>query len=176
MEGLLLSNMIKNIVVKETKNKGKSVFALKKFKKGGFIFRYKKGKIIERKCLNKLTEWESDHIDELDNNKFELMNEPACFINHSCDPNTITKGRCYFALKSIKKGQEICVDYRSKGIFKNKWKCICGSKNCKGYVISDFFTLPEKVQRLYLPYTLKSIKVEYRKRQRYRKSFKNRSL
>ncbi len=168
--------MVKNIVVKETKNKGKGVFALKDFRKGEFIFRYKKGKVITRKNLNNLTKWESDHIDELDNNKFELMKKPACFVNHSCDPNTITKGRSYFALKNIKIGQEICVDYRSKGIFKNKWKCVCGSKKCKGYIISDFFTLPEKVQKIYLPYTLKSIKTEYKKYQKVQKSFKNRAL
>lgn len=156
--------MIKDIEIKETTDKGKGVFAKRSFKKGEFVFRYKKGKIVSGKEIDKLSEWESDHLDELDEDKFEVQHAPACFVNHSCDPNTITKGRSYFALKLIKKGEEITVEYRSKGIFKNKWECRCGSKNCKGYVISDFFTLPEQTQKLYLPYTLKIIKQEYKRR------------
>ena len=140
---------------------GLGVFANKDFKKGEFIFRFRKGKIINRKDLNKLTKWESNHLDELDGDKFEIVEKPGWLVNHSCDPNAVQKGRSYLALKKIKKGQEISVDYRTKGIFKNKWKCNCGSKSCKGYVISDFFTLSEKSQKLYLPYTLKKIKKAY---------------
>jgi SET domain-containing protein len=156
--------MIKEVEVEDTKGKGKGVFAKRNFKKGELIFRYKKGKIVARKDFGKLSEWESDHLDELDEDKFEVQPAPACFVNHSCDPNAIAKGRSYFVLKSIKKGEEITVDYRSKGIFKNKWECKCGSKNCKGYVISDFFSLPKQTQKLYLPYTLKIIKQEYKRR------------
>ncbi len=156
--------MIKDIEVKDAKGKGKGIFTKRNFKKGEFIFRYKRSRIVTRKGLRKLTEWESDHIDELDNDKFEILSSPACYVNHSCDPNAIKKRRSYFALKSINKGGEILHDYRDKGIFKNKWKCNCGSKNCKGYVISDFFSLPEQTQKLYLPHTLKIIKQEYKRR------------
>ncbi len=165
--GRTINCMIKDVIIKKTKNKGKGLFVLKNFKKGELIFSYKKGKIFAEKDLKKLTKWELDHIDELDNNKFELMKKPQCFVNHSCDPNSISKGRSYFSLKPIKKSQEVTVDYRSKGIFKNKWKCECGSKNCKGYVISDFFSLPLKDQKLYLPYTLKVIKKDYKRRYKF---------
>jgi len=156
--------MIKDIVIKETKNKGLGVFALRDFKKGEFIFRYMRAKIVTGKDFKKLTSWEGDHLDELDDDKFEILSGPSAYVNHSCDPNALKKDRSYYALRPIKKGEEICHDYRDKGIFKNKWKCHCGSKNCKGYIISDFFTLPEEKQRLYLPYTLKVIKEEYKKR------------
>jgi len=152
-----------NIIIKETKNKDKGVFANKNFKKGEFIFGYDKGKIVTRKDFKKLTEWELVHLDELGDNKFEVMMPPACYVNHSCEPNAIQKGRKYFALKPIRKKNEITTDYRAKGIFKNKWRCNCASKICNGYVISDFFALPELSQKLYLPYTLKSIQKEYRK-------------
>lgn len=156
--------MIKDVEVKDVKGKGKGVFAKRNFRKGEFVFRYKTGKIVTRKEIGKLTEWEDDHLDELDEDKFEIQPAPACFVNHSCDPNAIAKRRSYSALKPIKKGEEITVDYRSKGIFKNKWVCRCGSKNCKGYVKSYFFSLPEQTQKLYLPYTLKIIKQEYKRR------------
>jgi len=158
--------MEKDVIIKSTKNKGRGLFALRYFKKGELIFSYKKGKVVTKKGLSKLTKWESDHLDELDRNRFEVMEKPACFVNHSCDPNTISKGRSYFTLKPIKKGEEITVDYRSKGIFKNKWKCWCRSKNCKGYVVSDFFSLSKSKQKLYLPYTLKVIKKEYSKHEK----------
>ncbi|OGI15624.1 hypothetical protein A3K63_04285 [Candidatus Micrarchaeota archaeon RBG_16_49_10] len=156
--------MIEDIEVKDAKGKGKGVFAKRSFRKGEFIFRYKTGKVVTREGIRKLTKWESNHLDELDGDKFEVQPEPACFVNHSCDPNAIMKGRSYFSLKPVRKGEEITVDYRSKGILKNRWECRCGSKNCKGYVISDFFSLPEKTQKLYLPYTLKVIKREYKRR------------
>lgn len=158
--------MVSDVVVKSTKNKGKGTFALRDFKVGELIFRYKRGKIITEKEWDELTEWETDHIDELDGGKFEILTKSSAYVNHSCDPNTIKKGMSYYALKPIKQGEEICHDYRDKGIFKNKWQCECGSKNCKGYVISDFFTLPEDKQKLYLPYTLKVIKEEYKRRRK----------
>ena len=82
-----------NIIIKETKNKDKGVFANKNFKKGEFIFGYDKGKIVTRKDFKKLTEWELVHLDELGDNKFEVMMPPACYVNHSCEPNAIQKGR-----------------------------------------------------------------------------------
>ncbi|MDO8555960.1 MAG: SET domain-containing protein [Nanoarchaeota archaeon] len=154
--------MKKIVIVRRTQKTGRGVFSLKDFKKGELIFRYNCGKVVSRKGISKLTKWESDHLDELDNDHFEVMVAPACYVNHSCDPNTIQEGRAYRALKPIKQGDELIVDYRAKGIFKNRWMCKCKGKNCKGYVISDFFSLPKKLQRLYLPYTLKIIKDTYK--------------
>ncbi len=156
--------MIKDVIVKKAGKKGKGVFALKNFKKGEFIFRDKKGKIVKRKDVNKLSKDDQKHLNEVDEEPFEIMQSPGKYINHSCNPNAIPKGRSIYALKPIKRGEEITTDYRVTGLFKNKWKCYCGSKNCKGWVISDFFTLPEKLQKRYLPYTIKVIKEEYKKR------------
>jgi hypothetical protein len=69
-----------------------------------------------------------------------------------------------FALKRIKAGEEITTDYRVNGLFKNRWRCYCGSKNCNGWVVSDFFTLPERLQKKYLPYTPRFIREEYERR------------
>ena len=37
------------------------------------------------------------------------------------------------AIRSINVGEEITVDYGKTELKKNKIKCNCGSKNCKGY-------------------------------------------
>ncbi len=57
-------------------------------------------------------------------------------INHSCDSNTkiCFRGKIGLkALRDIKKGEEITVNYGKTELKKNKLKCNCKSKNCKKY-------------------------------------------
>lgn len=157
--------MITDVFVKDAGKKGKGVFALKDFKKGEFIFCGRRGKIIKNKEMHLLSKDDRQHLNEIDEETSEIMRSPGRYINHSCDPNAISKGSYLYAWKDIKKGEEITVDYRINAHWGNKWKCYCGSKNCKGYVISDFFTISEKLQKVYLPYAPKFIREEYRKRQ-----------
>ncbi|CAI9754388.1 unnamed protein product [Fraxinus pennsylvanica] len=65
------------------------------------------------------------------------------FINHSCDPNCRTEKWMVngevcvglFALKDIKKGEEITFDYNYVRVFgAAAKKCVCGSPNCRGYI------------------------------------------
>ena len=59
------------------------------------------------------------------------------YVNHSCDPNTymriIGAHVEFYALKPIRKGQELTVDYGLTH-HNGKKKCTCGSKNCKGKI------------------------------------------
>jgi HAD superfamily hydrolase (TIGR01662 family) len=158
--------MIADVAVGETRKKGMGVFALRDFRKGEFIFKNSKGRMVEEKNLSKLSKMDIMHIDELGEGKYEVMRSPGCYVNHSCDPNAVCKGRSYYALKKIPKGGEICVDYRVDGLFNNEWRCHCGSDNCTGHVVSNFFTLPEEMQRKYLPYTLREIRKEYENRRK----------
>jgi uncharacterized protein len=59
----------------------------------------------------------------------------AEIINHSCDPNLISrimKGHIlYMSLRPIKPGEELTIDYNlEKGTGNNK--CECGAENCRG--------------------------------------------
>ena len=157
-------DMIKDVVVKSTDKKGKGVFALRNFKIGEFIFRSNKGRIVHRKELPKLSNDDRMHLNEIDYDTYEVMWAPGKFLNHSCGPNAISKGSSLLALKSIRRGEEITVDYRINAFDRNKWRCYCGSKDCKGWCISDFFTIPENLQKKYLPYTIKVIREEYYRR------------
>lgn len=61
----------------------------------------------------------------------------AEIINHSCDPNLISrvmKGHVlYMSLRRIAKGEELTVDYNfGKGV--EKTNCSCGAKNCRGII------------------------------------------
>ena len=64
----------------------------------------------------------------------------AEYINHCCEPNVesrIVRGRIlYFALRDIKPGEEMTLDYRF-GADVEKHPCDCGAKNCRGMINLD---------------------------------------
>ncbi len=164
-------NMNKSVEIRQTRKKGVGAFALRNFRKGETIFVNKRGRLVRAKDLKAILKDEGDHLNEIDRTTWEIMNPPGRFVNHSCDPNAISKESAdrrvpYIALKSIRKGKEITADYRISAHTGNKWRCYCRSKNCKGFVISDFFSLSAARQRKYFPYTSKFIRDEYKKRYR----------
>ncbi len=64
----------------------------------------------------------------------------AEIINHSCDPNLITrvmKGHIlYMSLRRIKPGEELTVNYNfAKDVGESP--CRCGAKNCRGTMIRE---------------------------------------
>jgi uncharacterized protein len=66
---------------------------------------------------------------------------PARYINHSCDPNCeafIERGRIYiYSKKAIKKGDELTYNY---GFDLDTWAdhpCLCGSENCVGFIVDE---------------------------------------
>lgn len=59
------------------------------------------------------------------------MQEPEKYTNHSCDSNTKAKNFCDVAIKDIKKGEEITVDYTEALTPGTKMECNCKSKSCK---------------------------------------------
>ena len=104
----------------------------------------------------------------------------ASYINHSCDPNCITKyyslkKRDIIAVRDIKKGEELTVDYSTgaiygfgKGGFVTEegsiMKCKCGSRNCRIYITGDFFELSQHSQKKYYKYLPPSIKRKFKDR------------
>ncbi len=59
------------------------------------------------------------------------------FINHCCGPNTymrVLKKRVeFYALKTIKKGEELSCDY-GETHHEGTLPCKCGAKNCRGFI------------------------------------------
>jgi hypothetical protein len=157
--------MIKDLLVKNIKGKGKGVFSIRNFRKGDFIFRSRKGSIIHPKDIPQLPKEQRNHINQVSKGVFELQCSPECYINHSCNPNTIWKGKTIYAYSAIKKGDELTTDYRIGALNEGwKMKCKCGSKNCMGIVEGDFFTLPYKIQKRYLCFAPDFVQKEYKKR------------
>jgi SET domain-containing protein len=131
-----------NYPVKVAKSKisGKGAYALQRIparKKigdlGGVIITMKEAMrlIKDLKVIN-LVELENDLALNASANPNDMR-----FINHSCDPNTylrVMKNRVeFYALKNIKKGQELSCDY-GETHHDGKLPCRCGAKNCRGFI------------------------------------------
>lgn len=146
--------MDKNLTIKKNK-KGLGIYATRPFKRGEEIF-ILAGKVRTPKTLH----YHGDNfkrgiIDplQIESDKYLELDKFSVLFNHSCRPNAgVKRQSVLFAIKNIKKGDEITYDY-STTIDESFW-CKCGSNKCRG-VIYDFFTLPPKIQRYY--YNLRAL-------------------
>lgn len=145
--------MSKGIEIRESKIQGKGLFANKDFKRGDIIFIFR-GKIIDDW---KVTDEESSLYGPnwvgIGKNKWMDVIAPGVYINHSCEPNCGIKGKVSVtALKNIKKGDEITIDYSITEI-DNFWymECNCRNKNCRK-LIKSIQHLPKKLIKKYTPF------------------------
>lgn len=132
----------------------KGVFAKKDISKGTKIIEYV-GEIITKAESDKRAEEQLKssknhtkdggvYIFEL-NKKYDIDGKvkwnPAKYINHSCNPNAETeniKGHIWIiALKDIKKSEEITYNYGYALEDYQEHPCLCGSKNCVGYIVAE---------------------------------------
>ena len=133
--------------IKKSNIDNKGLVAAKDIKKGTKVIEYK-GKLISKK--------ESEDNPKFDNSKriylFEINKRydldgdfnynTARLINHSCNPNCEVLGSglkiWVYAMKNIKKGDELSYDYGFS--FDEDYKqfpCRCGSSNCVGFIIRE---------------------------------------
>src|SRR5712692_909743 len=143
--------MISDVVVKDAGNKGKGVFALRDFAKGEFVFRRRHGRVIANRDIPFLSGEDQRHLCELDWDTCAILLPPGCYLNHSCDPNAMRSGVKVFAWRSIRPSEEITIDYRLNAFGGQRSTCVCGSVNCSGEIISDFFSIEAARRRPYLP-------------------------
>lgn len=146
------------IEIKETQNKGKSLFAKHDFKQGDIIF------VASGKIINYVT----DYCIPISENLFIEPREPGSlsqFVCHSCKPNIGIKNRNVFvAMQDIKEGEEVVTSYAFLGYeygheksFDGKenlsldLKCNCGTKSCNG-VLQCYKHMPPEWRTKYREY------------------------
>ncbi len=137
-----------NIYIKNTKNKGKSLFAKKSFKRGEFIFLVA-GPIVNKGTIYTIPIGKNLFIDPVPVDNF------GKYLCHSCNPNSGIKQRTMVvAFKDIKKGEEITIDYAmivgkyGDEITSKNRICKCGSKICRGK-LGAYNELPKKTKKKY---------------------------
>jgi SET domain-containing protein len=68
---------------------------------------------------------------------------PACFLNHSCDPNCEAEpdgGRVWIvARRGIRAGEELTFNYGYDLEDYREHPCRCGADGCAGYIVAEEF-------------------------------------
>ena len=131
--------------IKKSKIDNNGLYANQNIKKGTKIIEYK-GKIISVKQSEANPKFDNEKAIYLFNinKKYDLDGDfkfnIARLINHSCEPNCEVFGSglkiWVYAMKNIKKGEELSYDYgfNYDDDFK-AYPCNCGAKNCAGYIV-----------------------------------------
>jgi SET domain-containing protein len=141
------------IEIKQSPIEGRGLFAKELISKGeGFVVATGEEpvdvKTYTDEEFKKFTEWCTANGKEWDavslgNGKHraaisDRQNHPGNYGNHSCDPNVKSNGNDgLVALRDIKPGEEITIDY---ALFSNKdWTmtCSCGALNCRKVVVGS---------------------------------------
>ena len=133
--------------IKKSNIDNRGVYAAKNIKAGKIIIYYR-GKLITKKETEKNPKYDNDKAIYLFNlnSRYDLDGDfeynDARLINHTCNPNCEVAGKglklWIFALRDIKKGEELSYDY-GFGFDENykDFVCKCGAKNCCGYIVRE---------------------------------------
>ena len=143
------------LCVFKTKNRGWGLRANQKLSKGQFVEVYfgelitdaiaeKRGERYDRKGLSYLFDLAHGGVQCEYTIDSTFIGNVTRFLNHSCDGNLKQLLVCneirdprygdiaFFCKRDIKEGEELTFDYEY--IVEKRVKCLCGSKNCKGWL------------------------------------------
>ena len=137
--------------VRESSIHNRGLFAKHPIIKGSPIIQYTGEKISKEESSRRALEWEEDarklgqglvYIFEIDEDwdlDGRIGENPARFINHSCEGNCEAINRdgeiWIYSVKNISKGEELSYDYGYDMEHFLDHPCRCGSKNCIGYIV-----------------------------------------
>lgn len=111
------------------------------------------GRAVTFSELQELSEAEKSHTLQVDEGIYLAPlgpeEEPADYINHSCDPNAGIRGQVSLvAMRPIAPGEEITFDYAmADSTPYDEFACACGSALCRGRVTGDDWKRPELWER-----------------------------
>jgi hypothetical protein len=127
---------------------GKSVYSNSVIRKGSPIFSFS-GQPMQYNETKEMGEKESFAL-QVGLQLYIFLDEPACYFNHSCEPNCGLRELELMALREIAPDEELTYDY-STTMLERDWnlKCSCGKKTCRK-VVTDFDRLPADLQKRYV--------------------------
>lgn len=144
-KGRTFSWMNPDLEARDTLKYGKGVFAKSDIRKGEVIHTLS-GERFDAKDFAEKVNSGKEYIDDplqVGRRTYLDLDELSRSFNHSCDPNAgLRKISELFALRDIKRGEEITYDY-STTISPTVWemRCQCGSKNCRKK-LGDILSIP----------------------------------
>ena len=144
---------MKKIKILPSKVHGKGMYADEDIKRGERIQRLEGKTVVQTTKHDKHPEVMRTWFGLRKRTWIDPGNGPFSFLNHSCEPNGAMAGpRTLVALKNIKKGDEITVDYSLTDPDPNwRMECKCGAKTCRMH-IGPIYTVPRRVFNKHMPY------------------------
>ena len=133
------------LVIRKSRINGKGCFATIDFKRGRKIAEYTGERITDLEARKRARKRRFLRICDIDG-RFSLDGSyggnGTHYINHCCEPNAYMKTLyghvLFFALRNIRPGEEITIDYEQTLLPDSK-RCLCGAKNCRGTINKQTF-------------------------------------
>src|SRR5260370_3331899 len=119
---------------------GKGCFAALRFRRGRKIAEYTGERISDLEARRRARQRKVLRICDIDG-RWSLDGSRGGngthYINHSCEPNaymrTVYGHILFFALRDIKPGEEITIDYEMT-LHSDRKRCYCGARSCRGTI------------------------------------------
>ncbi len=144
-------------------------FAVKNIKRGELI-RVTGGIVIPKREVKKYHKEVGCELEiQVDDNFFlapsnKSERKDTGLFNHSCNPNVgFLDSIRIIAIRNIKKGEELTLDYAMFGGASKLFKCACGAKNCRKTISKDDWKIKE-IQKKYGEYLSPYLKKKISKR------------
>src|SRR6476661_4136631 len=97
------------VVVRDSPIHGQGVFAARRIEPGEVIIDGCR-RVLSEQAVEALPEADRIFVSVIDGQNI-LMEPPARFVNHSCNPNARGSDRQDIAIRIIEAGEEVTVDY-----------------------------------------------------------------
>ena len=128
------------LAIRKSKINGKGCFATIPFKRGRKIAEYAGERINDLEAQKRARKRRILRICDIDG-RFSIDGSRGGngthYINHCCDPNaymrTLYGHVLFFALREIRAGEEITIDYEQT-LHPDSKRCFCDAKNCRGTI------------------------------------------
>jgi len=138
-------------VIEEPNKGGHGMFAIQSILRGEIICIWG-GWVVDREILASLPIKAREHAHQVAEGYYLTplaFDEPASYINHSCNPNAGFSGQIVLvAMRDISPGEEVTFDYAMcDGSNYDEFVCLCRSHNCRGKVTGNDWLNPDLWQR-----------------------------
>ena len=128
------------LAIRKSKINGQGCFATILFKRGRKIAEYAGERINDLEAQKRARKRRILRICDIDG-RFSIDGSRGGngthYINHCCEPNaymrTLYGHVLFFALRDIRAGEEITIDYEQT-LHPDSKRCFCGAKNCRGTI------------------------------------------
>ena len=140
----------RRIVTRRSGIHGRGVFATTPIPRGTRIIEYKGERISDEESEHRYSDSTHTFLFMLENNEIidgGRNGNSSRWINHSCEPNCEANeesGRMFIdALRKIKAGEEITIDYnlhieeRYTAALKREYACVCEMRKCRGTLLAS---------------------------------------